>query len=127
MFKRITMIEGSSIDEGIVGQVADLVGDAVNVMVILDSNHTHEHVLAELELYSPMVKPGGYIAVMDTVVEDMPGDAFPDRPWDRDDNPGTALKAFLDTEAGRRFEVDTELSNRLILSVAPGGYLRCIA
>ena len=127
MFKRITMIEGSSVDEGIVGQVADLVGDAANVMVILDSNHTHEHVLAELGLYSPMVTPGGYIAVMDTVVEDMPGDAFPDRPWDRDDNPGTALKAFLETEAGRRFEVDTELSNRLILSVAPGGYLRCIA
>jgi cephalosporin hydroxylase len=127
MFKRITMIEGSSIDEGIVGQVAELVGDAANVMVILDSNHTHEHVLAELELYAPMVGQGGYIAVMDTVVEDMPGDAFPDRPWDRGDNPGTALKAYLETEAGKRFEVDTELSDRLILSVAPGGYLRCIA
>ena len=99
MSKRITMIEGSSIDEGIVGQVAHLVADAANVMVILDSNHTHEHVLAELELYAPMVRQGGYIAVMDTVVEDMPGDAFPDRPWDRDDNPGTALKAFLETEA----------------------------
>ena len=96
-------------------------------MVILDSNHTHEHVLAELELYAPMVRQGGYIAVMDTVVEDMPGDAFPDRPWDRDDNPGTALKAFLETEAGKRFEVDTELSDRLVLSVAPGGYLRGIA
>ena len=68
MFKRITMIEGSSIDEGIVGQVTDLIRDAADVMVILDSNHTHEHVLAELELYAPMVKRGGYIAVMDTVV-----------------------------------------------------------
>ena len=74
-----------------------------------------------------MVKQGGYCAVFDTVVEDMPGDAFPDRPWDRDDNPATALKAYLETDAGRRFEVDAELSDRLVLSVAPGGYLRATA
>jgi cephalosporin hydroxylase len=64
---------------------------------------------------------------MDTVVEDMPDDAFPNRPWDRGDNPATAVKAFLASEEGKRFEVDGELSDRLILSVAPGGYLRCIA
>ena len=127
MFKRITMIEGSSIDVGIVGQVRDLVGDAGSVLLILDSNHTHDHVLAELELYAPMVTKGSYIAVMDTVVEDMPDDAFPNRPWDRGDNPATAVKAFLASEEGKRFEVDGELSDRLILSVAPGGYLRCIA
>jgi cephalosporin hydroxylase len=127
MFKRITMIEGSSIDEGIVGQVRDEVGDAGSVLLILDSNHTHDHVLRELELYAPMVTKGSYVAVMDTVVEDMPGDAFPDRPWDRGDNPATAVKAYLASEAGKRFEVDQELSDRLILSVAPGGYLRCIA
>ncbi len=127
MSKRIAMIEGSSIDEGIVGQVRDLVGDAGSVLLILDSNHTHDHVLAELELYAPMVTKGSYIAVMDTVVEDMPDDAFPNRPWDRGDNPATAVKAFLSSEEGKRFEIDGELSDRLILSVAPGGYLRCIA
>ena len=126
MFKRITMIEGSSVDEGIVGQVADLVGDVANVMVILGT--MHHHVLAELELYSPMVRPGGYLTVMDTAVEGhAPDNAFPDRQWDRGDNPGTAVKAFLESEAGKRFEIDTEISDRLILSVAPGGYLRCIA
>jgi cephalosporin hydroxylase len=127
MSRRITMIEGSSIDEGIVAQVREQVGDASSVLLILDSNHTHDHVLAELELYAPMVTRGSYIAVMDTVVEDMPGGAFPDRPWDRGDNPATAVKAFLQSEQGKRFEVDQELSDRLILSVAPGGYLRCIA
>jgi cephalosporin hydroxylase len=127
MVKRITMIEGSSIDEAIVAQVREQVGDAGSVLLILDSNHTHDHVLAELELYAPMVTKGSYIAVMDTVVEDMPGDAFPDRPWDRGDNPATAVRAFLESEQGKRFEVDQEISDRLILSVAPGGYLRCIA
>jgi cephalosporin hydroxylase len=127
MVKRITMIEGSSIDEAIVAQVREEAGDAGSVLLILDSNHTHDHVLAELELYAPMVTKGSYIAVMDTVVEDMPGDAFPDRPWDRGDNPATAVRAFLETEQGKRFEVDQEISDRLILSVAPGGYLRCIA
>jgi cephalosporin hydroxylase len=127
MFKRITMIEGSSIDQGIVGRVREEVGETGSVLLILDSNHTHDHVLAELELYSPMVTKGSYIAVMDTVVQDMPSDAFPDRPWDRGDNPATAVKAFLAGDGGARFEVDQEISDRLILSVAPGGFLRCLA
>jgi cephalosporin hydroxylase len=125
MYKRIEMIEGSSIDEGIVEQVRRHAEGVSPVMVILDSNHTHEHVLAELELYSPLVTPGSYLAVMDTVVEDMPEDAFPDRPWDRRDNPATAVRDFLSRTD--RFEIDTELSDKLVLSVAPGGYLRCVA
>jgi cephalosporin hydroxylase len=82
MFKRVTMLEGSSVDEGIASQARDFAKDKKSVMVILDSNHTHDHVLRELELYSPLVTKGNYLVVFDTVVEDMPEDFFPDRPWD---------------------------------------------
>ena len=125
MARRIEMIEGSSVDAAIVEQVRHAVGDAERVLVILDSNHTHEHVLAELQLYAPLVTDGSYLIVMDTVVEDMPVDAFPDRPWGTGDNPMTAMREFL---AGTdRFEVDQEISDKLVLTVAPSGYLRCIA
>jgi cephalosporin hydroxylase len=125
MYKRIEMIEGSSVDGDVVARVRAHAQGLDRVMVILDSNHTHEHVLAELECYSPLVTQGSYLVVMDTVVEDMPSDAFPDRPWDRGDNPMTAVREFL---AGTsRFEVDQEISDKLLLSVAPSGYLRCTA
>jgi cephalosporin hydroxylase len=96
-----------------------------SVLVILDSNHTHEHVLEELELYSPLVTPGSYLVVFDTVIEDMPPDAFPDRPWGRGDNPKTAVHEFL--ARSDRFEIDKEISDKLLMTVAPDGYLRCIA
>jgi cephalosporin hydroxylase len=125
MARRIEMIEGSSVDEDVVAQVRAHAQGLHRVMVVLDSNHTHDHVLAELECYSPLVTQGSYLVVMDTVVEDMPSDAFPDRPWDRGDNPMTAVREFL---AGTsRFEVDQEISDKLLLSVAPSGYLRCTA
>ena len=123
--RRIEMIEGSSVDPAIVEQVRSAIGGAERVLVILDSNHTHEHVLAELQLYAPLVTEGSYLIVMDTVVEDMPADAFPDRPWGTGDNPMTAMREFL---AGTdRFEIDQEISDKLVLTVAPSGYLRCLA
>jgi len=93
-------------------------------MVVLDSNHTHEHVLHELELYAPLVTKGSYLVVMDTVVEQMPGDAFPDRPWGKGNNPMTAVREFLARTT--RFEVDREIEDKLLLTVAPSGYLRCV-
>jgi len=124
MAKRIDLIQGSSIDEAIVRQVRDRVREGP-VMVILDSNHTHEHVLRELQMYSPLVTKGSYLLVMDTAVEDLPKDFFPDRPWGPGDNPKTAVREFL--AANRRFEVDREPENKLLLTVAPEGFLKCIA
>ena len=92
------------------------------VLVVLDSNHTHEHVLEELRLYAPLVSVGSYCVVMDTVVEDMPADAFPDRPWGKGDNPKTAVWAYL--EENRDFEIDQAIHSKLLITVAPDGYLR---
>jgi cephalosporin hydroxylase len=94
MFKRITMIEGSSIDEEIAQQVYELAKNKQRVLVVLDSNHTHEHVLKELQLYSSLVTKGSYLVVFDTVVEDMPADFFLDRPWGKGNNPKTAVWKF---------------------------------
>ncbi|MFM2167462.1 MAG: hypothetical protein RIS79_1833 [Verrucomicrobiota bacterium] len=125
MYRRIRLIEGSSIDEAIVNQVRQLAYGKGPVLVILDSNHTHEHVLRELELYSPLVGKGSYLVVMDTVVEDMPPGSFTNRPWGPGDNPKTAVREFLKTNL--RFEVDEAFEAKLLLTVAPEGYLKCIA
>ena len=93
-------------------------------MVILDSDHTHDHVLRELELYSPLVGRGSYIVVFDTVIEDMPDDLFRDRPWGRGNSPRTAVREFL--AKNDRLEVASEIDSRLLITVAPGGYLRCV-
>ncbi|WP_065759732.1 cephalosporin hydroxylase family protein [Pseudomonas defluvii] len=121
MFKRISMIEGSSIDLAVVEQVRALAAGK-KVILVLDSNHTHEHVLEELRLYAPLVSLGSYCVVMDTVVEDMPADAFPDRPWGPGDNPKTAVWAYL--EENGDFEIDQQMNDKLLISVAPDGYLR---
>lgn len=122
MAGRITMIEGSSIDPGIVAQVRAAVGDARRVLVCLDSNHTHEHVLVELEAYAPMVTPGSYLIVFDTVVEDLPKDLSFDRPWGPGANPKTAVHAWLPTQAD--FEIDRSWEAKLGVTVAPDGFLR---
>ncbi|MCU1347351.1 MAG: cephalosporin hydroxylase, partial [Acidobacteria bacterium] len=122
--RRIEMIEGSSVDDAIAARVRDAVRDARRVLVVLDSNHTHEHVLRELELYTPLVKSGSYAVVFDTIVEVIPDGLYPDRPWARGNNPMTAVRNFL--KADGRFELDREIEQKLLLTVAPGGYLRCV-
>jgi cephalosporin hydroxylase len=122
---RVTMIEGSSIAPDVAAQVAALASEAGGpTLVVLDSNHTHEHVREELRLYSPLVNEGSYLVVFDTVVEDMPADFFPNRPWGRGNNPKTAVREFL--KENDRFEIDLEIEQKLLITVAPGGYLRCI-
>ena len=124
MFHRIEMIEGSSIDDTIAASVAEHAAQAKTVLVVLDSNHTHAHVLRELELYSPLVTQGSYLVVYDTVVEDMPENSFPDRPWGKGDNPKTAVHEFL--RQSDRFEIDRQIQDKLLITVAPDGYLKCI-
>jgi cephalosporin hydroxylase len=124
LFKRIDLLQGSSIDEEVFRQVRQRAEGRERVLVVLDSNHTHEHVLRELELYSTLVKKDSYLVVFDTVIEDMPDDAFPDRPWGRGNNPKTAVRQFL--KANDRFVVDAEIENKLLITVAPSGYLKCV-
>jgi cephalosporin hydroxylase len=124
MSRRIRMIQGSSIDEAVAAEVHKACAGCKNPLVVLDSNHTHEHVLRELELYSPLVKKGGWLVVFDTVVEVMPGDFYPDRPWGLGDNPMTAVDAFLKTND--RFVIDEAMDAKLSISMAPRGYLRCV-
>jgi cephalosporin hydroxylase len=124
MFRRITMIEGSSLDETIARLVHDFARGAKTVLVVLDSNHTHEHVLKELELYSSLVTKGSYLVVFDTIIEDLPDDFFPDRPWGKGNNPKTAVHEFL--QSNDRFVIDKDIDNKLLISVAPEGYLRCV-
>lgn len=124
MAKRITMIEGSSIDDKVLEKVRKFASGNHPVLVILDSNHTHEHVLRELELYGPLVTRDSYLIVFDTVIEDMPDGSFPDRAWDKQNNPKTAVREFLKTNG--RFVVDHQIEDKLLLTVAPGGYLKCI-
>ena len=119
--ERIAMIEGSSVDAAVVAQVKAL-AEGKKVILVLDSNHTHEHVLAELRAYAPLVAVDSYCVVMDTVVEDMPPEFFPDRPWGPGDNPKTAVWAYL--EENRDFEIDQQMQNKLLMTVAPDGYLR---
>ncbi|MDI6797074.1 MAG: cephalosporin hydroxylase family protein [Desulfatibacillaceae bacterium] len=124
MFKRITLVEGSSVDPHIVKKAAQMAHGKKRVLVALDSNHTHEHVLQELHAYSGFVTPGSYLVVFDTAIEDMPPGFFGDRPWDRGDNPKTAVFEFL--KNNNRFEIDFEIQNKLLLTVAPEGYLKCV-
>lgn len=123
MSKRISMIEGSSIDEATIAQVR-AIAEGKKVILVLDSNHTHDHVLAELRAYAPLVAVDSYCVVMDTVVEDMPAEFFPDRPWGPGDNPKTAVWEYLKENSD--FEIDQQMQNKLLLSVAPDGYLRRI-
>jgi cephalosporin hydroxylase len=123
LYHRIEMIEGSSLDVEVVDAVTNK-AQGKKVLVLLDSHHTHEHVLSELELYSPLVKSGSYVVVFDTIIEDMPDDFFPDRPWGKGNNPATAVREFL--SKNNRFLVDKEFDGKLLISVAPGGYLKCV-
>jgi len=125
MTSRIQMIQGSSIAPEIIEQVRAVAENYSRVLVCLDSNHTHDHVLAELQAYAPLTSEGSYCVVFDTVVEDMPKEMFPDRPWGPGDNPKTAVWEYLKTHA--EFEIDKSIQHKLLITVAPDGYLKRIA
>lgn len=122
MASRIRMIEGSSVDSGVVERVRQVARDFRTVLVCLDSNHTHEHVLAELRAYAPLASVESYCVVFDTVVERVPKSMYPDRPWGPGNNPMTAVHEYL-RENGD-FEIDRAIHDQLMLTVAPDGYLR---
>ncbi|MEM0952920.1 MAG: cephalosporin hydroxylase family protein [Pseudomonadota bacterium] len=130
----IELIQGSSIDSSVVEQVKEAAKGFKRTLVCLDSNHTHEHVLAELEAYAPLTSKGSYCVVFDTIIEDLPEELYPDRPWAVGDNPKTAVASYL-----RRLEetamvaadgeplqlaVDQYMEDKLQVTVAPGGYLK---
>lgn len=122
MAGRIRMIQGSSIDPAVVEQVREHARGRASVLVMLDSNHTHEHVLAELRAYAPLVTPDSYIVVFDTLIEDMPADLIQDRPWGPGNNPKTAVHAYLAEDD--RFAIDRDMEAKLLITVAPDGWLR---
>jgi cephalosporin hydroxylase len=124
MGSRIQMLQGSSIAPEIIAQVRTIAAAHTRVLLCLDSNHTHEHVLAELEAYAPLTSLGSYCVVFDTVVEDMPGTTFPDRPWGPGDNPKTAVWTYLRSHP--EFEIDASIPDKLLITVAPDGYLKRI-
>lgn len=131
---KIDMIQGSSISPEVIQQVRNYAKDFDRILVILDSNHTHDHVLAELEAYAPLTSKGSYCIVFDTVVEDLPDDMFPDRPWGKGDNPKTAVWAYLDIlkknarlgadKQPLNFKIDKGIENKLLITVAPDGFLK---
>ncbi|MGI0062632.1 MAG: cephalosporin hydroxylase family protein [Nitrosotalea sp.] len=124
MHKRITMIQGSSIDENTANTVRSYAKDKKRILVLLDSNHTHEHVLKEMHLYSPLVTKNSYMIVCDTSLEDMSEDFFTDRPWGKGNNPKTAVREFLKNDD--RFVIDNEIENKLLITEHPSGYLKCV-
>ena len=123
MMKRIKLIEGSSLSEEVVNQVKEIAAEKKTIMVCLDSNHTHDHVLEELKLYAPLTTAGSYCVVFDTIVEDMPADwDWGIRPWGVGNNPKTAVFEYLKTDDN--FKIDKSIDNKLLISVVPDGYLK---
>ncbi|MDZ4710680.1 MAG: cephalosporin hydroxylase family protein [Saprospiraceae bacterium] len=122
MINRISMIQGSSVAPDVINSVKEKVKGKSSVMVILDSNHTHEHVVEELKAYAPFVTKDSYLIVLDTIIEDLPGDFYQDRPWGIGNNPKTAVFEFL--SRNKNFMNDFNMDNKLMISVAPNGYLK---
>jgi cephalosporin hydroxylase len=131
---KIHMIQGSSIDPSIIEQVHSFAANHERIMVILDSNHTHDHVLNELRAYAPLTSRHSYCVVFDTIIEDVPDTMYPDRPWSRGNNPKTAVWAYLEElkasprtgndRAPLSLEIDRSIQDRLLITVAADGYLR---
>ncbi|MGI9315856.1 MAG: CmcI family methyltransferase, partial [bacterium] len=124
MAGRIDMIQGSSIDEAIVRRVRNYAENYRRIMVLLDSNHTHDHVARELDAYAGLTSVGSYCIVYDTIIEDVPDEYSADRDWSRGDNPKTAVWSFL--KSNPEFEIDTMMQNKLQITVAPDGFLKRI-
>ena len=125
LIHRIDLVEGSSIDQETIVNIRNLTDGLAPAFVILDSNHTHDHVLAELDAYSSLVDEGSYVVVLDTVVDHMPDDMFPDRPWGPGNNPNTAVQEFL--AKNKRFEIDSDIEAKMLITSGTGGYLKCIS
>jgi cephalosporin hydroxylase len=136
MAHKIRMIQGSSIEPSVIAQVQDFAKNYSRILVCLDSNHTHDHVLSELEAYAPLTSRGSYCVVFDTVIEDLSDDMFPDRPWKKGNSPKSAVREYMKRikDSGRTasdggsllFEVDKDIENKLLVTVAPDGYLKRI-
>ncbi len=124
LFNRITMIEGSSIAPDIIAQVKQIAKNKKRILVCMDSNHTHEHVLAELEAYASLTSVGSYCVVFDTFVEDVPADVFHNRPWHPGNSPKSAVHEYLKTHP--EFEIDKGIQNKLMITLVPDGYLKRI-
>lgn len=124
MAHRINMIQGSSIDSEIIAQVKAFAAPYKNILVCLDSNHTHEHVLAELQAYASLTTVGSYCVVFDTAIEDLPAPLFHNRPWAPGNNPKTAVWEYLNSHP--EFEIDKSIEHKLLITVAPDGYLKRI-
>jgi len=126
MYKRIKMIQGSSVDQATADLVYAAAAGKEKILVVLDSNHTHEHVFDELRFYAPLVSLNSYIVVFDTIVENLPANYIPGmtRPWSIGNNPMTAVDAFL--AENDQFEINKEIDNKIQISVAPRGYLKRI-
>ncbi len=121
MARRILMIEGSSTDPAVISAVEREVDGLAPVLVLLDSNHTHDHVLAELEAYAPLASVGSYCVVFDTIIEDVAPELLGDRSWGAGNSPKTAVREFLHTHPN--FEIDVDVDRKLAFSAAPQGYL----
>jgi len=115
---RLELIEGSSIDKKIIEEVINLSKHAKNIMVFLDSNHTHDHVLSELKAYAPLVTKGSYCVVFDSIIEDIPDE---NKNWGAGNSPKTALIKYLETNSN--FSIDKSIQDKLLITVAPDGYL----
>jgi len=124
MYKNIEMIQGSSTSKSVIDQVMKIAEGKKRVLVVLDSNHTYQHVIDEMIAYAPLVTKDSYCVVFDTLIEDMPENAYPNREWGLGDNPKTAVWKFLETHDG--FEIDKSIQNKLLITVAPDGYLKRI-
>lgn len=128
LWYRIDLVEGSSVNIETLKKVVRIIkkNDVKEpvIMVVLDSLHTHKHVLRELEMYSPLVSVGSFLVVFDTIIEHLPEGSFPGKPWSVGNNPATAVKEFLTTHP--EFEVDDKIEKRIMITTAPGGYIRRI-
>ncbi len=124
MAKRIRLFEGSSVDAPAVAEARKHAAAGKRVMVVLDSDHTRDHVLKELELYAPLVTKDCYLVVFDTLLDDLPADLIENRPWGPGNNPKTAVREFL--KHSNRFAIDQDIEHKLLITVAPGGYLKCV-
>jgi cephalosporin hydroxylase len=122
MSKRVKLIQGSSISDEVLSEVKKHVKGKTNILVCLDSNHTHQHVLRELELYSQFVSLNSYLVVFDTIVQDLPPELIIDRPWTKGNNPKSAVWEFL--KSHNEFNIDHSIDNKVMISVAPEGYLK---